>query len=147
MLNNLQVWGQNLLFQPGMRLNWSVSRNNWLVCGYIASCVKPASCLLVNLLLHLHLLISFFFFVKHTSFNFLVAVKPGKHAPDEVMILPLDLTSGEDKLREAVQQAESLFSGAGVDYLIHNAAFERPVSPFVFEFIFLWCHFHNEKYI
>ncbi|XP_027184982.1 dehydrogenase/reductase SDR family member 7 isoform X1 [Coffea eugenioides] len=50
----------------------------------------------------------------------------GKHAPDEVMILPLDLTSGEDKLREAVQQAESLFSGAGVDYLIHNAAFERP---------------------
>ncbi|KAL3523296.1 hypothetical protein ACH5RR_016130 [Cinchona calisaya] len=50
----------------------------------------------------------------------------GKHAPDKVMILPLDLTSGEDKLREAVQKAESFFDGAGVDYMIHNAAFERP---------------------
>ncbi|KAA8533397.1 hypothetical protein F0562_031168 [Nyssa sinensis] len=50
----------------------------------------------------------------------------GKHAPHEVMILPLDLTSGEDSLREAVQKAESFFSGAGVDYMIHNAAYERP---------------------
>ncbi|CAK9168419.1 unnamed protein product [Ilex paraguariensis] len=55
----------------------------------------------------------------------------GKHAPDEVMILPLDLTSGEDFLREAVLKAESFFAAAGVDYLIHNAAYERPamVSP------------------
>ncbi|KAL7228119.1 hypothetical protein ACSBR2_006941 [Camellia fascicularis] len=50
----------------------------------------------------------------------------GKHAPDEVMILPLDLASGEDSLRVAVQRAESFFAGAGVDYMIHNAAYERP---------------------
>ncbi|KAI5649004.1 hypothetical protein M9H77_35009 [Catharanthus roseus] len=50
----------------------------------------------------------------------------GKHALDAVMVLPLDLTSGEDKLKEAVEKAESFFGGAGVDYLIHNAAFERP---------------------
>ncbi|XP_059440181.1 uncharacterized protein LOC132172660 isoform X2 [Corylus avellana] len=50
----------------------------------------------------------------------------GKHAPDEVKILPLDLTSGEDSLKEAVEKAESFFPGAGVDYMIHNAAFERP---------------------
>ncbi|XP_059665621.1 uncharacterized protein LOC132311632 isoform X2 [Cornus florida] len=50
----------------------------------------------------------------------------GKHAPDEVMVLPLDLTSGEDSLSEAVQKAESFFAGSGVDYMIHNAAFERP---------------------
>ncbi|KAJ9169245.1 hypothetical protein P3X46_017457 [Hevea brasiliensis] len=50
----------------------------------------------------------------------------GKYAPDEVKILPLDLASGEDSLREAVEKAESFFSGAGVDYMIHNAAYERP---------------------
>lgn len=44
------------------------------------------------------------------------------------MILPLDLTSGEDVLREAVEKAESFFNHAGVDYMIHNAAYERPVS-------------------
>ncbi|KAK4403798.1 Dehydrogenase/reductase SDR family member 7 [Sesamum angolense] len=52
----------------------------------------------------------------------------GKHAPDEVMILPLDLTWGEEYLGEAVQKAESFFGGAGVDYMFHNAAFERPKS-------------------
>ncbi|KAK6137812.1 hypothetical protein DH2020_028437 [Rehmannia glutinosa] len=52
----------------------------------------------------------------------------GKHAPDEVMILPLDLTRGEEYLEEAVQKAESLFDGAGVDYVFHNAAYERPKS-------------------
>lgn len=50
----------------------------------------------------------------------------GKHAPDEVIILPLDLTSGEDSLNHAVQKAESFFSSSGVDYMIHNAAYERP---------------------
>lgn len=44
------------------------------------------------------------------------------------MVLPLDLASGEDALKEAVQEAESFFDGAGVDYMIHNAAYERPVS-------------------
>lgn len=55
----------------------------------------------------------------------------GKHAPREVQILPLDLASDEDSLRVAVQKAESFFSGTGVDYMIHNAAHERPVSGYL----------------
>ncbi|KAJ4835291.1 hypothetical protein Tsubulata_045268 [Turnera subulata] len=51
----------------------------------------------------------------------------GKYAT-EAMILPLDLASGEFGLKEAVEKAESCFNGAGVDYMIHNAAYERPVS-------------------
>lgn len=58
----------------------------------------------------------------------MTGVHAGKHAPDEVIILPLDLTSGEDSLNHAVQKAESFFSSSGVDYMIHNAAYERPVS-------------------
>ncbi|GAV58060.1 adh_short domain-containing protein [Cephalotus follicularis] len=50
----------------------------------------------------------------------------GKYAPDEVKILPFDLASGEISLKEAVEKAESFFSGGGVDYMIHNAAYERP---------------------
>lgn len=38
----------------------------------------------------------------------------------------MDLSSGEESLKEHVHEAESLFSNAGVDYMIHNAAFERP---------------------
>lgn len=49
-------------------------------------------------------------------------------------ILPLDLESGEEPLKEAVQKAESFFSGAGVYYMVHNAAYERPVSVTVFFF-------------
>ncbi|XP_054800927.1 uncharacterized protein LOC129305048 isoform X1 [Prosopis cineraria] len=52
----------------------------------------------------------------------------GKHAPNEVKVFPLDLTTGEDSLKKAVEKAESLFPGSGVDYMIHNAAFERPKS-------------------
>ncbi|KAH6757531.1 Rossmann-fold superfamily protein [Perilla frutescens var. hirtella] len=52
----------------------------------------------------------------------------GKHAPDEVVILPLDLSRGEEHLAEAVLKAESVFGGAGVDYVFHNAAYERPKS-------------------
>lgn len=52
----------------------------------------------------------------------------GKYAPSEVKILPLDLASGEASLREVVERAESFFTGSGVDYLIHNAAYERPKS-------------------
>ncbi|KAL8122431.1 hypothetical protein AgCh_018960 [Apium graveolens] len=55
----------------------------------------------------------------------------GKYAPQQVMILPLDLTSGEDVLRKAVQEAESFFDGTGVNYMIHNAAYERPKSSAV----------------
>ncbi|KAK9082734.1 hypothetical protein Scep_029205 [Stephania cephalantha] len=50
----------------------------------------------------------------------------GKHAPDGVKILPLDLASGEESLKEAVDRAESFFPGSGVDYMVHNAAYERP---------------------
>ncbi|KAM7272260.1 hypothetical protein ACFE04_026923 [Oxalis oulophora] len=49
----------------------------------------------------------------------------GKYAPHDVKILPLDLASGEDSLREAVEKAEAFFP-SGVDYMIHNAAHERP---------------------
>ncbi|KVI07509.1 Glucose/ribitol dehydrogenase [Cynara cardunculus var. scolymus] len=52
----------------------------------------------------------------------------GKHGPEGVEILPLDLSSGEDAIGDAVEKAVSLFGGAGVDYMIHNAAFERPKS-------------------
>ncbi|KAL6577953.1 hypothetical protein OROMI_010281 [Orobanche minor] len=52
----------------------------------------------------------------------------GKHAPDEVVILPLDLSRGEEYLQEMVQKTELLFGGAGVDYMFHNAAYERPKS-------------------
>jgi len=51
-----------------------------------------------------------------------------KYPSDRVEILPLDLASGEEPLKKAVEKAESLFSGSGVDYMVHNAAFERPVS-------------------
>ncbi|RAL41929.1 hypothetical protein DM860_009111 [Cuscuta australis] len=50
----------------------------------------------------------------------------GKHAPNQVEILPLDLTASEDVLRKAVEKAESFFGGSGVDYMFHNAAYERP---------------------
>jgi dehydrogenase/reductase SDR family protein 7 len=52
----------------------------------------------------------------------------GKFAPEDVKVLPLDLASGEESLKHVVEQAVSLFPGAGVDYLVHNAAFERPKS-------------------
>jgi len=51
--------------------------------------------------------------------------------------LPLDLASGEESLKHVVEQAASLFPGAGVDYLVHNAAFERPVSNFLAKVLYL----------
>ncbi|ERN20317.1 hypothetical protein AMTRI_Chr06g200820 [Amborella trichopoda] len=50
----------------------------------------------------------------------------GKHAPHGVKILPLDLASGKESLKEAVEKAESFFPDSGVDYMVHNAAHERP---------------------
>ncbi|ESQ49768.1 hypothetical protein EUTSA_v10021121mg [Eutrema salsugineum] len=52
----------------------------------------------------------------------------GKYAPEDVKVLPLDLASGEESLKHVVEKAVSLFPGAGVDFLIHNAAYERPKS-------------------
>lgn len=65
---------------------------------------------------------------QYLFLNWLFDAKTGKHAPDEVAILPLDLTGGEEYLAETVRKAESFFGGAGVDYMFHNAAYERPVS-------------------
>eukprot|EP01018_Ginkgo_biloba_P002257 Gb_17710 [translate_table: standard] len=53
----------------------------------------------------------------------------GKNAPNGVMVLPLDIAAGANTIREAVQRAESFFNGAGVDYMVHNAAHERPKAP------------------
>ncbi|VVA96313.1 unnamed protein product [Arabis nemorensis] len=52
----------------------------------------------------------------------------GKYAPEDVKVLTLDLAGGEDSLKHVVEQAVSFFPGAGVDYLVHNAAYERPKS-------------------
>ncbi|KAJ1256691.1 hypothetical protein BS78_K332800 [Paspalum vaginatum] len=49
-----------------------------------------------------------------------------KNPDSRVEVLLMDLSSGEESLKEAVHVAESLFSNAGIDYMIHNAAFERP---------------------
>uniref|UniRef100_M4ET66 Ketoreductase domain-containing protein n=1 Tax=Brassica campestris TaxID=3711 RepID=M4ET66_BRACM len=51
----------------------------------------------------------------------------GKYAPEHVKVLRLDLPSSEERLKKVVEQAVSLFPGDGVDYLIHNAAYEGPV--------------------
>jgi NAD(P)-dependent dehydrogenase (short-subunit alcohol dehydrogenase family) len=39
----------------------------------------------------------------------------------DVAVLPLDLCGEEQQLLVAAQQADELFGGAGVDFLIHNA--------------------------
>lgn len=52
----------------------------------------------------------------------------GRNPDNRVEVLPMDLSAGEDSQKEVVHAAESLFSNAGVDYMIHNAAFERPVN-------------------
>uniref|UniRef100_A0A453HFW1 Dehydrogenase/reductase SDR family member 7 n=1 Tax=Aegilops tauschii subsp. strangulata TaxID=200361 RepID=A0A453HFW1_AEGTS len=49
-----------------------------------------------------------------------------KHPDSKVEVLPMDLSSDEESLKEVVHSAESLFSSAGIDYMMHNAAFERP---------------------
>ncbi|KAF3341536.1 dehydrogenase/reductase SDR family member 7 isoform X1 [Carex littledalei] len=49
-----------------------------------------------------------------------------KYPAAGVEVLPLDLSSGEESLMKSVQEAESLFSDAGVDFMIHNAAFDCP---------------------
>lgn len=67
----------------------------------------------------------------------------GKHAPDGVKVLPLDLSSGEDSLRQAVEKAESFFPDSGVDYMIHNAAYERPVSDWL---LYLMVRFYKLEF-
>ncbi|KAJ3671524.1 hypothetical protein LUZ60_007603 [Juncus effusus] len=49
-----------------------------------------------------------------------------KYPSANVEVLPLDLGAGESGLKNAAREAESLFSDSGVDFMVHNAAFERP---------------------
>lgn len=51
----------------------------------------------------------------------LEAVKAKCVGAAAVEVLPFDLTGGEEALKEAVAQAEAMFGGAGVDYMVHNA--------------------------
>ncbi|XP_039125725.1 dehydrogenase/reductase SDR family member 7-like [Dioscorea cayenensis subsp. rotundata] len=50
----------------------------------------------------------------------------GRYPNAEVEILPLDVMSDEEILREAVKKAESFFSSAGVYYMVHNAGDDPP---------------------
>ncbi|XP_018487398.2 uncharacterized protein LOC108857884 [Raphanus sativus] len=50
----------------------------------------------------------------------------GKYAPEHVKVLRFDLGSYEALLKRVVAEAVSLFPGDGVDYLIHNVAYELP---------------------
>jgi dehydrogenase/reductase SDR family protein 7 len=52
----------------------------------------------------------------------------GKHCPNGVVVLPLDIASDVTELKEAVMKAETAFVGVGVDVMVHNAASQRPVS-------------------
>ncbi len=56
----------------------------------------------------------------------------GKHCPNGVVVLPLDIASDVTELKEAVMKAETAFVGAGVDVMVHNAASQRPVSSAFF---------------
>lgn len=50
----------------------------------------------------------------------------GPNVPEGVVILPMDIAAGVEALQEVVKKAESAFDGAGVDYMVHNAAHTRP---------------------
>lgn len=50
----------------------------------------------------------------------------GPSVPDRVVVLPLDIAAGVEVLKEAVSKAEAAFDGVGVDYMVHNAAYQRP---------------------
>lgn len=50
----------------------------------------------------------------------------GTNVSHGVMILPLDITAGVEAIDGAVKKAEAAFDGAGVDYIVHNAAYARP---------------------
>lgn len=65
---------------------------------------------------------------KSEDLNQVRFIFEGKNPDSRVEVLPMDLSAGEESLKEVVHVAESFFSNAGVDYMIHNAAFERPVN-------------------
>lgn len=45
----------------------------------------------------------------------------GKHAPQEVVVLPLDITAPFEDLQAAASEADAAFRSRGVDVLVHNA--------------------------
>jgi dehydrogenase/reductase SDR family member 7 len=71
---------------------------------------------------------SIYLFSKSEDLTKVILYFKGKNPDCRVEVLPMDLSSDEESLKEVVHAAESLFSNAGIDYMIHNAAFERPVS-------------------
>lgn len=50
----------------------------------------------------------------------------GPNVPNGVVTLPLDIAAGVEVIQQAVTKAEAFFDGAGVDYIVHNAAHTRP---------------------
>jgi dehydrogenase/reductase SDR family member 7 len=75
-----------------------------------------------------HVVASIFMFSNSEDLTKFILYFKGKNPDCRVQVLPVDLSSDEESLKEVVRAAESLFSNAGIDYMIHNAAFERPVS-------------------
>ena len=48
-------------------------------------------------------------------------------APENVVVLPGDITTGVEQLKELVQRVEAAFEGAhGIDIVVHNAAYPQP---------------------
>jgi NAD(P)-dependent dehydrogenase (short-subunit alcohol dehydrogenase family) len=45
----------------------------------------------------------------------------GGHAPEDIVVLPLDVCGDAAELNAAAKAADAAFDGAGVDYLVHNA--------------------------
>ncbi|KAL2654225.1 hypothetical protein R1flu_022353 [Riccia fluitans] len=50
----------------------------------------------------------------------------GSNAPDSIVLIPLDITAGEEVISEAVEKAEAAFGGNGIDIMVHNASAPRP---------------------
>ena len=50
----------------------------------------------------------------------------GPNAADGVMVLPFDISLPTKELEKVVSSAEGVFGG--IDYIVHNAAYARPVS-------------------
>ena len=55
----------------------------------------------------------------------------GTYAPEDVVILPGDISASVDQLKELVLTAEAAFEGAGIDIVVQNAAAPRLKFPAV----------------
>ena len=67
-------------------------------------------------------------------FNLYKVFFSGPNAADGVVVLPFDISSPTKELEKVVSNAEGAFGG--IDYIVHNAAYARPVSipPFLILF-------------